>query len=78
MGSGWGAVLGSREAGKRETATGGRKWEPGRNLGLVGGNCYQADYRAGKNRAVLRAGPTCRGGGPSTKRSSGRAGTKHY
>jgi hypothetical protein len=76
-------VLGSREAGKRETATGGRKWELGWNLGLVGiytriGNRYRADYRADKNRAVLRAGPTCRGRGPSTKRSSGRAGTKHY
>jgi hypothetical protein len=27
IGSGGGAVMGSREAGKRETTTGGRKWE---------------------------------------------------
>jgi hypothetical protein len=27
------------------------------------GNRYRADYRTDKNRVVLRAGPTCRGGG---------------
>jgi hypothetical protein len=29
-------------------------------------------------RAVLRAGPTCRGSGPGTKRLLGRVSTKHY
>ena len=35
-------------------------------------------HRAGPYRAVPRAGTMGRGGGPSTKRPSGRAGTKHY
>jgi hypothetical protein len=34
--------------------------------------------RAALYRAVPRAGPTGRGGGPGTKRPSGRAGTRHY
>jgi hypothetical protein len=68
---------------KQKEGDGDWREKVGRNLGLVGiytrtGNRYRADYRAGKNRAVLRAGSTCRGGGPSTKSSSGRAGTKHY
>jgi hypothetical protein len=35
-------------------------------------------HRAAPYRAVPRAGPTGRGGGPGTKRPSGRAGTRHY
>jgi hypothetical protein len=42
------------------------------------GNFYRAAYRAGKNRAVPRAGTMGRSCGPGTIDLSCRAGPKHY
>jgi hypothetical protein len=48
-------------------------WQAGPDSCLRSGH-----FRAAPYRAVFRAGPTGRDGGPGTKRSSGRAGTRHY
>jgi hypothetical protein len=44
---------------------------------LVAGRCRDG-HRAACFRAVIWAGPLCRGSGPGTNRLSGRAGTKPY
>jgi hypothetical protein len=75
------AASNGREAPRRiQRPEGGRAgvgcwWADSRpcRLGLLSGR-----YRAANFRAVLRAGPPCWGCSPSTKRTSGRAGTKPY
>jgi hypothetical protein len=53
--------------------TGGESCQAGPTTCLMPGRLWAALYQA-----VPRAGPTGRGGGPGTKRPSGRAGTRHY
>jgi hypothetical protein len=61
---------GSEEAGRGDA---------GRELAGRAASCLRPGrLRAALYRAVPRAGPTGRGGGPGTKRPSGRAGTRHY